>query len=180
MPATVASYRRELGTHGRLRRVSHPSLGLPPRDLSAGDPVGANAIRSAGPRLRARAMAAALDLDPTLRDRHSAVVQQALLADLDAFADRLVVAVSGGDPRAMATFADLVAVRYRKRKVPMADVVTLCEGLRRTAVAAAGTAATPGVDAAIDAAIEVFRWHGRLAGDGRKRHPLIAFIYKGA
>ena len=35
----------------------------------------------------------------------------------------------------MATFADLVAVRYRKRKIPMDDVVTLCEGLRRAAAA---------------------------------------------
>jgi hypothetical protein len=35
------------------------------------------------------------------------------------------------------------------------------------------------VDAAIDAAITVFKWHRRLAGD-RKRHPLLAFIYKGA
>ena len=125
-------------------------------------------------------MAAALDLDPTLRDRHDAVVQQALLADLDAFVDRLVLALSSGDPHAMATFADLVAVRYRKRKIPMADVVTLCEGLRRTAVAVVESGAAPAVDAAIDAAVEGFRWHGRLAGDGRKRHPLIAFIYKGA
>ena len=125
-------------------------------------------------------MAAALDLDPTLRDRHDPVVQQALLADLDAFADKLVVAVSSGDPGAMATFADLVAVRYRKRKIPMADVITLCEGLRRTAVAVVDSDSAPAVDAAIDAAVEGFRWHGRLAGDGRKRHPLIAFIYKGA
>lgn len=153
---------------------------MPPRDLSAGDPAAAAAIRSGGPRLRARAMAAAIDLDPTLRDRHNAVVQQALLADLDAFADRLVVAVSSGDPRVMATFADLVAVRYRKRRIPMADVVTLCEGLRRTAGAVVQPVAGPAIDGAIDAAIEVFRWHGRLAGDGRKRHPLIAFIYKGA
>lgn len=125
-------------------------------------------------------MAAAMDLDPTLRDRHDPIVLQALLADLDAFADKLVVAVSSGDPGAMATFADLVAVRYRKRKIPMADVVTLCEGLRRTAVAVVDSASAPAVDAGIDAAIETFRWHGRLAGDGRKRHPLIAFIYKGA
>lgn len=160
--------------------MSHPSLGEPPRDLSAGDPVAANAIHAGGPRLRARAMATALDLDPTLPDRHSAVVRQALLADLDAFADRLVLAVSSGDPRAMATFADLVAVRYRKRKIPMDDVVTLCEGLRRTASAVVDGAAGPAIDAAIDAAIEVFRWHRRLAGDARRRHPLIAFIYKGA
>jgi hypothetical protein len=160
--------------------VSHPSLGLPPRDLSTGDPAAAAILRSGGPRLRARAFAAALDVDPTLQDRHDQLVRDALLADLEAFVDRLAVALASGDPRAMATFADLVAVRYRKRKIAMDDVVTLCEGLRRAAVAAVEASAEPSVDSAIDAAIEVFKWHRRLAGDARKRNPLLSFIYKGA
>jgi hypothetical protein len=160
--------------------VSHPSLGLPPRDLSAGDPVAAAALRSGGARLRSRAFDAALDLDPTLKVRHDDVTRQALLADVEAFMDRLVTAVGSGDPHAMALFADLVAVRYRKRKVPMDDVVTLCEGIRRAAAAAVDVASLPAVDAALDEAITVFRWHRRLAGDARKRHPLLAFIYKGA
>jgi hypothetical protein len=160
--------------------VSHPSLGLPPRDLGAGDPRAAAAVRSGGARLRARALDAALDIDPKLRDRHDELTRQALLADLQAFVDRLVVAVGSGDPRAMATFADLVAVRYRKRKISMDDVITLCEGLRRAAAAVVEPSAVAGIDAAIDEAIAVFRWHRRLAGDARKRHPLIAFIYKGA
>ena len=160
--------------------MSHPSLGLPPPDLSAGDPVAAAALRSAGPRLRTRALAAAIDIDPTLKDRHAELVREALLADLDAFVDRLVIAVGSGDPAAMATFADLVAVRYRKRKIAMDDVVTLCDGLRRAAAAVVQPGAQPAVDAALDAAIVVFRWHRRLAGDARKRHPLLAFIYKGA
>ncbi len=175
-----ASYRRGPGAHGRLRRVSHPSLGLPPRDLSAGDPAAAAMLRSGGSRLRARAFAAALDIDPTLADRHVQLVRDALHADLVAFVDRLAVAVASGDPRAMATFADLVAVRYRKRKISMDDIVTLCEGLRRAATAAVEPDAEPAIDGAVDAAIVVFKWHRRLAGDARKRHPLLSFIYKGA
>lgn len=80
----------------------------------------------------------------------------------------------------MATFADLVAVRYRKRKIAMDDVVTLCEGLRRAAAAVVEPGSLPVIDAAIDAAIKVFRWHRRLAGDARKRNTLLSFIYKGA
>ena len=137
-------------------------------------------LRSGGARLRARAFAAALDLDPTLAERHDELVRQALLADLEAFVDRLVVAISTGDPRAMATFADLVAVRYRKRKVSMDDIVTLCEGLRRAAAAVVEPSSHAALDAAIDAGIVVFKWHRRLAGDARKRNPLLAFIYKGA
>jgi hypothetical protein len=160
--------------------VSHPSLGLPPRDLFAGDTTAAAALRSGGARLRARALAAALEANPSMKDRHPEIVIQALLADLEAFQDRLVAAIASGDPHHMATFADLVAVRYRKRKVPMDDVISLCEGLRRAAAAVVEPDAVPTVDAAIDEAIAVFKWNRRLAGDARKRHPLLAFIYKGA
>ncbi len=146
----------------------------------AGNPAAAASIRSGGPRLRARALAAAKDIDPTFADRHTDLTQQALLADLDAFADKLVTAVASGNPRAMALFADLVAVRYRKRKIGMDDLVTLCEGLRRSALGVVEPGAEEAVDAAIDAAIEVFKWHRRLAGDAHKRNPILAFIYKGA
>ena len=119
-------------------------------------------------------------MNPTMRERHADVVIQALASDLEAFLDRLIVAVSSGDPHAMATFADLVAVRYRKRKVPMDDVISLCEGLRRAATAVVESGAVPIVDEAIDEAIAVFKWNRRLAGDARKRNPLLRFIYKGA
>jgi len=160
--------------------VSHPSLGLPPRDLGAGDPAAAAALRGGGARLRSRAFATALDLDPTLAERHSELVRKALQSDLEAFVDRLVTAVASGDPHAMATFADLVAVRYRKRRIPMDDLVTLCDGLRRAAAAVVEPGAMPAIDAALDEAIAVFKWHRRLGGDARKRNPFLAFIYKGA
>ena len=148
--------------------------------MHAGDTAASAALRSGGARLRGRALAAALDLNPTMKDRHADVVLQALLADLEAFHDRLIVAVASGDPHAMATFADLVAVRYRKRKIPMDDVISLCEGLRRAAAAVVEPDAVSTIDDAMDQAIAVFKWNRRLAGDARKRHPLLAFIYKGA
>ncbi len=153
---------------------------MPPRDLSVGDTGAAAALRSGGPRLRARAMAAALEQNPTMRDRHAPIVIDALLADLEAFHDRLIMAVSSSDPHVMAQFADLVAVRYRKRKVPMDDVISLCEGLRSAAAAVVEPGAVATIDAAIDEAIAVFKWNRRLAGDARKRNPLLAFLYKGA
>jgi len=160
--------------------VSHPSLGLPPRDLRAGDPASAAALKRGGARFRSRAFEAALDLDPTLKDRHDDLVRQALLSDLEAFVDRLATAVASGDPHAMATFADLVAVRYRKRKIAMDDLITLCNGLRRAAAAVVEPGAMPSIDAGLDEAIAVFKWHRRLGGDARKRNPFLAFIYKGA
>ena len=160
--------------------MSHPSLGLPPPDLTAGDPAAAALLRSGGARFRARALESAMALDPTFGDRHNELTRRALLADLEAFVDRLVTAIASNDPHAMATFADLVAVRYRKRRISMDDIVTLCEGLRRASAAVVEPTSVAALDAAIDEAITVFRWHRRLAGDARKRHPLLAFFYKGA
>ena len=119
-------------------------------------------------------------IDATFADRHDELTRQALTSDLEAFVDRLVTAIASNDPHAMATFADLVAVRYRKRKIAMGDVITLCEGLRRAGAAVVEPDSVAALDAAIDEAIAVFKWHRRLAGDARKRNPLLAFIYKGA
>ena len=118
--------------------------------------------------------------DPTLRDRHDDLALRELLADLEAMVDILATSVASGDPVPMARWAEAVAVRYRKRRVPMDDVVSLCEGLRRGSAAVVTPTAMPAVDAALDASIAVLRWHRRLAGDARKRNPLIDFIYKGA
>jgi hypothetical protein len=148
--------------------------------MTAGDPSAAALLRSGGARLRARALQSAMDIDPTFGDRHSELTRQSLLADLEAFVDRLVTAIASNDPHAMATFADLVAVRYRKRRISMVDLITLCEGLRRASAAVVEPDSVPALDAGIDEAITVFKWHGRLAGDARRRHPLLAFIYKGA
>jgi len=148
--------------------------------MRAGDPASAAALRRDGARLRARAFEAAVDLDPTLKERHDDLAREALLADLEAFVDRLVTSVASGDPHAMATFADLIAVRYRKRKIPMDDLITLCNGLRRAAGAVVEPGAMNAIDAGLDEAITVFKWHRRLAGDARKRNPFLAFIYKGA
>ena len=62
----------------------------------------------------------------------------------------------------------------------MDDSIALCEGLRSAlpGVLAPGELAVG--DEALDAAIEVYRWHRRLAGDARKRNALLQLLYKGA
>ena len=172
----------DTGSGGTLdfRLVSHPSLGLPPLDMTAGHPADASAIRAAAPRLAARALERAVDADPDVRARYSDLALRELLADTEALAASLADAVASGDPDGLGRFAGTLAPRYRKRNVPMDDVIALCEGLRAGAATAATPAAGPAVDAALNAAIAAFRWHRRLAGDARKRNPFIAFIYKGA
>ncbi|MEO8208818.1 MAG: hypothetical protein ABI598_07260 [Chloroflexota bacterium] len=160
--------------------MSHPSLGLPPRDLAAGHPSDAAAIRAAGSRLAARSLETAVANDPTFRERYADQALRELLADAEALADRLATSVASADPKALSMLAEHLAPRYRKRLVPMDDVIALLEGLRSGAATVVSPDARPAVDAAIDASVAALKWHRRLGGDARKRNTFIAFIYKGA
>ena len=80
----------------------------------------------------------------------------------------------------MREFADQVVPLYRRRRVPMDDLVHLSEGLRAAmAPFLDGPEADP-MHAAIDAGIAQMRWNRRIAGDARKRNRLLEAIYKGA
>jgi hypothetical protein len=160
--------------------VSHPSLGAPPRNLTRGFPADAAAIRAAAPRLAARALERAIDEDPDFRARYSDLALRQLLADAEALALALATAVASDDPKVFGALAEQLSPRYRKRHVPLDDVILLCEGLRFGAAATTSPAARASIDAAVDAAAAALRWHRRLGGDARKRNAFIAFIYKGA
>jgi hypothetical protein len=160
--------------------VSHPSLGLPPPDQTAGFPAAAARIDAARTRLAARALEIAFDKDPTLRDRYDELGLRKLLRDAGTLLERIAVAVASGDPEPLRAFADHVAPIYRRRSVPMDDLINLAEGLRAaTATVLTGPEVAP-VDAAVDTAIDEFRWHRRIAGDARKKNRILQAIYKGA
>ena len=164
----------------RLTAVSHPSLGLPPTDMRAGDPRSAGALRRDRRRIATRAIAYAAETDPAFNERHDDIALAQLQLDVDSFVNRLADAVAAGHPDSVARWAEMIVPRFRKKAISMDELMLLFEGLRRAAPAAVEPGAMPTVDAAIDAAIAVFTWHRRLAGDARKRNPLLAFLYKGA
>jgi hypothetical protein len=76
-------------------------------------------------------------------------------------------------------WADWVAPVYRRRKVPMDDLVTLSEGLRGALAALLAPEEQAGADAALDEAIATFRRYRRIAGDARKRSRIMTALYKG-
>lgn len=160
--------------------MSHPALGLPPTDMTAGLPAAADRLVAATPRVGARALVIALDADPTLRERHGEDGLRHLLRDTEIFIDRLARSVSSGDPKFTREWAEQVAILYRRRRVPMDDLVALAEGLRTASEAVLAPGERAFLDAGIDEAVRVFRWHRRIAGDARKRNPILRFIYKGA
>lgn len=160
--------------------MSHPSLGLPPIDMRAGDPASAAALRRDRRRIAERAIAYATEADPAFNDRHDDLALAQIQLDVDSFVNRLADAVAADSPASVARWAETIVPRFRKRAISMDELTLLFEGLRRAAPAAVEPGAMPTVDASVDAAIAVFKWHRRLAGDARKRNPLLAFLYKGA
>lgn len=159
--------------------VSHPSLGLPPRDVRKGHPAGAARLRENVGRLGVRALELAIDRDPTIRERHDELALRKLLRDTEVWLERLALSVAGDDVHWMQDFADATTVPYRRRGVPMDDVIHLLEGIRAASRSVLTLADQRAADAAIDAAIRNLRWHRRLAGDARRRNPILAAIYKG-
>ena len=160
--------------------MSHPSLGLPPIDRTSGLPPAAARVAAARERLAARSLEIALDRDPTLRERHDEYAMRRLLRDTAVLIDRVVEALAADDPGPARAFADATPPAYRRRKVPMNDLILLSESIRAAIGATLPVAAMGPVDAAVEAMIERFKWHGRIAGDGRKKSRLLLAIYKGA
>ena len=160
--------------------MSHPSLGRPPRDLAAGSPTAAQRIRAAIDTLAARALESAVERDPTLMTRYDELGLRERLRDAALLADRIALSVAAGDPAPAREYADWTAPAYRRKRVPLDDIINLLEGLRSALPSVVDGQADADADAAIDAAITVYRWNRRLAGDARKRNAFLQLLYKGA
>ena len=159
--------------------MSHPSLGLPPRSTTSAWADLARRIRESAPELAARALAVAIDRDPTLRARYDDVGLRERLRDAELLAERIAFAVATDDSTAAGEYADWTSPMYRRKRVPLDDLINLCEGLRAAIAGALAPPVADAADSAIDAAIAKYRWHRRIAGDARKRNALLQFIYKG-
>ncbi len=160
--------------------MSHPSLGLPPRDTNSAWADVARRIGESATDLAARALALAMDRDPTLRERYDDIGLRERLHDAELLAERIALAVAADDPKVAAEYADWTSPVYRRKRVPLGDLINLCEGLRGAIAGAVAPPIAEAADPAIDAAIAQYKWHRRIAGDARKRNPILQLLYKGA
>jgi hypothetical protein len=160
--------------------VSHPSLGLAPRDLARGFPDAASRLRANKARLAGRALEALAAADDTLLGRKDELGLRELLRDAEVFIERLALSVAGDDPYWLGAFCDHTAVIYRRNRIRMDDAIGLLEGIRAASRAVVGGDAIAAADAAIDAGVLAFRESRKLAGDARPRNRIIQFLYKGA
>jgi hypothetical protein len=147
--------------------------------MSAGFPGGAARMTAARSQIAARALEAALAADPTLRERYDELGLRQLLRDAELLVTRVALSVAANDPYFAREYAGWTVIVYRRRKVPMDDLVNLCEGIRSALPNVLTADELVPANAALDDAIEVYRWSRRLAGDARKKNAFLQFIYKG-
>ncbi len=159
--------------------MSHYALGLPDPDMRAGFPAAADRIRTSHDRLGTRAIEVAIGRDPTLRGRLGETGLRQLLRDTEAYLEQIARAVASADPGQAREWADWVAPVYRRRGVPMDDLVTLSEGLRSALASILAPEEQVAAGAALDEAIATFRQYRRIAGDARARNRILAALYRG-
>lgn len=162
-----------------LRLVSHPSLGERPRDTNAGFPDAAERLKQARGRVASRALDAALDARPDMRERYDELGLRKLLRDAELLVDRVALSVAANDPYFAREYASWTDIVYRRRGVPMDDLVAICEGIRTASASVLSATEMEAANEALDGAIEVYRWSRRLAGDARKKNAFLQFLYKG-
>jgi hypothetical protein len=147
--------------------------------MTAGLPAVAERILGARSRLAARALETALAADPEMRERYGEEGLRRLLRDAELLAERVASSVASGDPGTTRQYASSAAPVYRRRRVPMDDLIALCEGLRSAFPNVLAPHELGAAGEALDEAIDEFRWYRRLAGDARRRNAFLQFIYKG-
>jgi hypothetical protein len=159
--------------------MPHPSLGLPPRDVNAGHPAGAARLRASRKRLARLSLENTLRLAPRFSEKYDELKLRLFLRDFERHVEQLARALETGDSYYVAQYGEWLVPIYRRREVPMKDVMAMIDGLRD----AAATVLTPAENEA--AAPHFERWkarlqfHRRLPGD-HPGNPVVRFFWKGA
>jgi hypothetical protein len=159
--------------------MSHPVLGLPPSDPTAGRPDAAARLRHERPAIAALALKAALAADPGLGQRYDETMLRRFLRDFDRHIEQVALALESGEARFVTEYAEWLVPIFRRRHVPVSDQTTLLTGLRD----AAATLLTPEDGVVLgdlmDAWLARLKFHRALPGD-HKGSGVARFIWKGA
>lgn len=140
------------------------------------------AARLAADRLghAGRALEYAVAADPTFLERYDEIGLRRLVNDAAVLLDAVAVSVASADPTHAEHWADTSVAPYRRRRIPMDDLVTLAAALRRSIAGSLAAEELVHADEAITLAADVWQRARRLGGDARKRNRILSAIYKGA
>jgi surfactin synthase thioesterase subunit len=159
--------------------MSHPSLGLPPPDPTAGRPAAARRLRRQRDRIARLALEAALRRAPSFRQRYDELALRRLLRDMEAHVEQLARALETADSSFVTNYAEWLVPIYRRRHVPMKDFAICVEGLRDAVAAVLSGDDLEAANAHLDAWRRRLIHHRALPGD-HKGNAIVRFFWKGA
>ena len=95
--------------------MTHPSLGFPPPDATAGNPAAAARIRGEKVRLAQIVFETALNRDPSFRERYDERMLQMLLRDYERHIEQVARALETGQDRFVVQYGEWLVPVYRHR-----------------------------------------------------------------
>ncbi len=159
--------------------MAHPTLGLPPPDHTAGLPAAAMRLRTNNARLSRLALQNTVRLVPGFDEHYDEAALRLFLRDMERHVEQLARALETGNSSFVTNYGEWLVPVYRRRRVPLRDVMAQLEGLRQ----AAATVLSPEENATareyFEAWLQRLKHHQRLPGD-HKGNPIIRFFWKGA
>jgi hypothetical protein len=159
--------------------MSHPALGLPPADPTAGRPDAAARLRGQRSTIATLALKSAVAADPTLAERYDELMLRTLLRDYDRHIEQFALALETGEARFVTEWAEWILPIYRRRRISAADQQTIVGALRPAAAAVLPPEEAAAFGALVDGWFKRLRLYKRLPGD-HKGNPVARFIFKGA
>ena len=116
---------------------------------------------------------------PRFNEKYDERALRLFLRDFERHTEQLARALETGDSYYVAMYGEWLVPIYRRREVPMKDVMAMLDGLRD----AAATVLTPEENEVAAAHFE--RWNARLAFHRRlpgdhAGNPVVRFFWKGA
>ena len=159
--------------------MPHPSLGLPPRDVTAGHPAAAARLRGSRSRLARLALENTLRDAPRVGDTYDEVALRLFMRDLERHVEQLARAMETGDAYFVASYGEWLVPVYRRRQVPMKDVIAQLRGLQKAASTVLTPAESEIAATYFDRWVKRLEFHRRLPGD-HKGNAVVRFFWKGA
>jgi hypothetical protein len=159
--------------------MPHPSLGLPPRDRTAGQPEAAARLRTSRSRLARIALEATVRNAPRFSQTYDELAMRRFLRDYDRHIEQLARGLETADSYFTAQYGEWLVPVYRRRQVPMKDVIALVGGLREAAATVLTPAEGEAAEPLFAAWIASLKHHQRLPGD-HQGNKVVRFFWKGA
>jgi len=159
--------------------MSHPSLGLPAPDPTAGRPAAAARLRRSSRRLAPLALEATIRNRPHFRERYDELALRRFLRDYETHIEQLARALEMDDESYVTNYAEWLVPIYRRREVPMKDFAACVEGLQEAGAALLSPEDVAAARRFFDAWFRQLRHHRAIPGD-HKGNPVLRFFWKGA